>query len=52
MNERGMGVPPLAGGIPAHAASITVQDASDIARVADGVDFVFCAVDMPKDATA
>ena len=42
----------LPGGIPAHAASITVQDASDIARVADGVDFVFCAVDMPKDATA
>ena len=27
-------------------------DASDIARVPRSVDFVFCAVDMPKDATA
>ena len=24
-------------------------DASEVARVAPGVDFVFCAVDMPKD---
>ena len=42
----------LSGGIPSNAAALTVQDASDIARVADGVDFVFCAVDLPKDVTA
>src|SRR3990167_7461548 len=42
----------LPGGIPQSAASLTVLDASDLARVADSVDFVFCAVDMPKDATA
>ena len=42
----------LSGGVPSNAAALTVQDASDVARVADGVDFVFCAVDMPKDATA
>jgi aspartate-semialdehyde dehydrogenase len=42
----------LPGGVPGSAASLTVLDASDVARVADGVDFVFCAVDMPKDATA
>ncbi|MDP1824087.1 MAG: aspartate-semialdehyde dehydrogenase [Archangium sp.] len=42
----------LGGGIPSGAAALTVQDASDVARVSDGVDFVFCAVDMPKDATA
>jgi aspartate-semialdehyde dehydrogenase len=42
----------LSGGVPAKAGALTVLDASDIARVADGVDFVFCAVDMPKDVTA
>ena len=42
----------LAGGVPAHAASLTVLDASDVARVCEGVDFVFCAVDMPRDVTA
>ncbi|MEW5743549.1 MAG: aspartate-semialdehyde dehydrogenase [Myxococcota bacterium] len=42
----------LPGGVPSQAAGLTVQDASDVARVAASVDFVFCAVDMPKDATA
>ena len=35
----------LPGGVPASAASLVVQDASDVARVGAGVDFVFCAVD-------
>jgi aspartate-semialdehyde dehydrogenase len=38
--------------IPAAAAGLVVQDAADVARVASGVDFVFCAVDMDKAATA
>lgn len=38
--------------IPAATAALTVGDASDIAAMADQVDFVFCAVDMPKAATA
>src|ERR1043165_6750891 len=38
--------------IPSAAAKLTVTDASGIAAVADKVDFVFCAVDMPKEATA
>ncbi len=38
--------------IPARAAPLTVRDASDVARVAAEVDFVFCAVDMDKAATA
>ena len=42
----------LPGAIPIGAAKLTVLDASEIALVADGVDFVFCAVDMPKEATA
>ncbi len=42
----------LATAIPAATAQLIVADASDIAKVAAGVDFVFCAVDMPKDATA
>lgn len=42
----------LPGGLPARAASLTVVDASEVAKVASAVDFVFCAVDMPKDATA
>jgi aspartate-semialdehyde dehydrogenase len=37
--------------IPAAAAGLIVGDASDIAKMAEHVDFVFCAVDMPKDAT-
>jgi aspartate-semialdehyde dehydrogenase len=42
----------LASPVPVAAAKLTVGDASNIAAVADQVDFVFCAVDMPKDATA
>jgi aspartate-semialdehyde dehydrogenase len=42
----------LAAPAPAPTAALKVLDASDIARVADQCDFVFCAVDMAKDATA
>jgi aspartate-semialdehyde dehydrogenase len=38
--------------IPAATGKLTVGNASDIAAIADQVDFVFCAVDMAKDATA
>jgi len=38
--------------VPAKTAGLTVLDASDIARVTAQCDFVFCAVDMPKDQTA
>src|SRR5882672_8123396 len=38
--------------VPAAAAGLRVGNASDIRAIADQVDFVFCAVDMPKDATA
>ncbi len=38
--------------LPAKAASLIVADASDVAAIAPQVDFVFCAVDMPKDETA
>ena len=37
--------------IPAQTARLTVGDASDVAKIADGIDFVFCAVDMTKDET-
>lgn len=42
----------LGGAAPAAASTLTVRDASDIDAIAAEVDFVFCAVDMPKDATA
>jgi aspartate-semialdehyde dehydrogenase len=42
----------LAGNPPARAAGLPVLDASDVAKVAGAVDFVFCAVDMDKAATA
>jgi aspartate-semialdehyde dehydrogenase len=42
----------LPGAIPKAAAELTVLDASAIAAVSAHVDFVFCAVDMPKEATA
>lgn len=42
----------LPGAVPAGAAGLTVVDASDIAKVAGSVDFVVCAVDMDKAATA
>ncbi len=35
--------------VPEKFAGIPVLDASDVARVADQADFVFCAVDMKKD---
>jgi aspartate-semialdehyde dehydrogenase len=42
----------LPGAVPTAAASMKVVDASDVKAVSGQVDFVFCAVDMPKDATA
>jgi aspartate-semialdehyde dehydrogenase len=38
--------------IPPAAARLVVGNASDVAAIADKVDFVFCAVDMAKDETA
>lgn len=38
--------------IPGAAGKLTVGNAADIAAIAGQVDFVFCAVDMAKDATA
>ena len=37
---------------PARYAALTVENASDVAKIADQVDFVFCAVDMSKEETA
>lgn len=38
--------------MPKNMADLVVLDAtSDIAKIAASVDFVFCAVDMPKDET-
>jgi aspartate-semialdehyde dehydrogenase len=37
--------------VPARVGDLVVVDASDVKRVAGEVDFVFCAVDMTKDAT-
>jgi aspartate-semialdehyde dehydrogenase len=42
----------LPGGVPAAAQKLVVGNAADVERIASTVDFVFCAVDMPKDATA
>jgi aspartate-semialdehyde dehydrogenase len=38
--------------VPSRIARLTVGNASDVARIAAAVDFVFCAVDMPKAAIA
>jgi len=38
--------------MPSWAAPMVVQDASDVEGIASEVDFVFCAVDMSKEATA
>ena len=38
--------------IPTATAGLTVCNASEVARIAGEVDFVFCAVDMPKEETA
>ncbi len=42
----------LAVPVPARTAGLTVQNASEVARIAAEVDLVFCAVDMPKAETA
>lgn len=40
------------GTVPAAIARMPIRDASAVEQIASEVDFVFCAVDMPKDATA
>ncbi len=40
----------MAAGIPKTVAGLVVKDASQVDEIARQVDFVFCAVDMPKDA--
>lgn len=42
----------LPGEVPPTAARLTVGNASDVEKIAGQVDFVFCAVDMDKAATA
>jgi aspartate-semialdehyde dehydrogenase len=42
----------LGSAIPASVASQTVGNASEVSRIADQCDFVVCAVDMDKAATA
>jgi aspartate-semialdehyde dehydrogenase len=34
--------------VPAGVAKLIVQNASDVAKISEQVDLVFCAVDMPK----
>ncbi len=38
--------------VPAATGALTVQNASEVDRIAGQVDFVFCAVDMSKEETA
>ena len=38
--------------VPTATARLVVGDAANVARIASEVDFVFCAVDMTKEATA
>jgi aspartate-semialdehyde dehydrogenase len=38
--------------VPEHIGVLKVGNASDVSTIADQCDFVVCAVDMPKDATA
>ncbi len=42
----------LPGDVPPTAARLTVGNASEVEKIASQVDFVFCAVDMDKAATA
>lgn len=42
----------LPGPVPAATGRLAVDNASDLERIAGRIDFAFCAVDMPKDATA
>jgi aspartate-semialdehyde dehydrogenase len=37
--------------VPAAIGRLVVQNAADVERVSRGVDFIFCAVDMPKAET-
>lgn len=37
--------------LPSSVGDLVVQDASNVAAIADQVDFVFCAVDMSKEET-
>ncbi len=37
--------------VPDSAAGMTVQNAANVSAIAEQVDFIFCAVDMPKDET-
>ncbi len=41
----------LASAIPAKTSGLVVKDASDVARIAPEVDFVFCATDLSKQET-
>jgi aspartate-semialdehyde dehydrogenase len=41
----------MAGTVPPAVGKLAVKDASRVREIADGVDFIFCAVDMPKDQT-
>jgi aspartate-semialdehyde dehydrogenase len=41
----------MAASIPPQIGGLTVANAADVQAVAAGVDFIFCAVDMPKDQT-
>ena len=42
----------LAAPVPAAVEKLTVMDAAQVAAVSARVDFVVCAVDLPKEATA
>ena len=42
----------LRSAIPSATAALTVKNASAVDEIASQVDFVFCAVDMPKEETA
>jgi len=42
----------LPGAVPAAAAPLTVRNAAEVQGIAGEVDFVFCAVDLPRAETA
>jgi aspartate-semialdehyde dehydrogenase len=41
----------IGGDVPAAAADLVVENASDVDKIAGRVDFVFCATDMKKEET-
>jgi len=41
----------MAAPMPASVSGLVVKDASKISEVAESVDLIFCAVDMPKEET-